>query len=203
MNVAAVILTLAYPFLICFGWESLGARGLAFVAAGILGLRLVPTLRSRSWGALKPLFLPAAAVAGLLVATAILDTPRVLLFLPVGINAILLVSFARTLRDDGPTMIEVFARMQTAHLSPAEIRYCRSVTIVWCGFFLVNGSVAAVLAAFAPVGIWTLYTGAVSYLAIGLLFGIEYLVRSWRFRRYEGAITDPILRRIFPPKPAA
>ena len=53
----------------------------------------------------------------------------------------------------------------------------------------------------ASLEVWTLYTGLVSYLLIGTLFAIEFVYRHWRFRRYLGAPTDALLRRIFPPRP--
>jgi len=36
-------------------------------------------------------------------------------------------------------------------LSAAEVRYCRSVTQVWSAFFVLNGSMAGVLALAAPL----------------------------------------------------
>ena len=36
---------------------------------------------------------------------------------------------------------------------------------------------------------------------MGLLFATEFVYRHWRFRRYVGLPTDPLLRRLFPPDP--
>ena len=49
---------------------------------------------------------------------------------------------------------------------------------------------------------WTLYTGLVSYLLVGLLYSVEFVVRSWRFGRYGGTLVEPLFRRIFPHGPA-
>ena len=57
---------------------------------------------------------------------------------PMLISFGLLYSFARTLWVP-PPMVERFARRQKVDLSPDEVRYCRQVTLVWCGFFILNG----------------------------------------------------------------
>jgi uncharacterized membrane protein len=111
----------------------------------------------------------------------------------------LLFAFARSLWW-GPPVVETLARLQVGELSAAELRYCRSVTAVWCVFFAANALVAALLAWSASLRAWALWTGVLSYLAIAVLFAIELGVRSWRFRRYTGAPTDWLMRRLFPPR---
>ncbi len=201
MKAVPALLTLAYPFLIYLGLEQLGPRRLAFLVATLLALRALWLLRGRPLRELRPFLGSALGVGALVGAAAWLDDARVFLVLPVAINAVLLIAFARTLRR-GPSMVERFARLQGNELSEAEVRYCRSVTLVWCAFFVLNGGVAAALAAFGSLAAWTLYTGAISYVGMGILFAAEFIVRAWRFRRYQGAFTDPLLRRIFPPRPA-
>lgn len=61
--------------------------------------------------------------------------------------------------------------------------YCKKVTIVWCVFFVANGSISAVTALYnfgnAELNdkIWSIYNGGISYILMGLLFAVEYLVR--------------------------
>ncbi len=74
------------------------------------------------------------------------------------------------------------------------------VTGVWCLFFALNGAVSLWLALYASLEWWTFYTGGLSYLLIGILFGTELVYRYWRFRPYDGSITDPLFRKIFPPR---
>ncbi len=50
-------------------------------------------------------------------------------------------------------------------------------------------------------GAWALCTGCIAYVLLGLLFTCEFVYRRWRFRRYVGAPTDVLFRRIFPPNP--
>jgi uncharacterized membrane protein len=202
MKAVTALLTFAYPFLIYLGLERLGPRRLALLVGGLLAVRGLWLLRGRPMREIGAFVLPALIVGVLIAAAAWLDDARLILALPVVINGVLLVTFARTLRS-GPPMIERFARIQRSDLTDEEMRYCRSVTVVWCAFFVSNGAVAAALAAFGSLAAWTLYTGAISYVLMGILFAAEFIVRTWRFRHYRGSFTDPILRRIFPPRPAA
>ncbi len=127
---------------------------------------------------------------------------RALLLVPVLINLGLLFAFGRTLRS-GPTLVEQLARLREPDLSAAQVRHCRTTTAVWCAFFAANAAVCFGLAWFAELWLWTLYTGFISYLLMALLFGAEWLVRSWRFHHFTGAWVDPLMRRFFPEGPSA
>jgi uncharacterized membrane protein len=60
------------------------------------------------------------------------------------------------------------------------------VTQAWCVFFIVNGGIAAALAAFAPLAWWAVFTGGLSYGLVGLMFAVEYAVRAVRFPASAG-----------------
>ena len=77
-------------------------------------------------------------------------------------------------------MIERFARLQTDDLNADQLRWCRMWTVIWCAFFVVNGSIALVLS-WAPLVWWAAYNGGLAYGLIGLLLGTEYLLRKRRF----------------------
>ena len=100
---------------------------------------------------------------------------------PVLVNAVLLALFGYSLIVP-PSMIERFARLREPDLPDAAIGYTRRVTQVWCVFFVINGSIAFGTALWARPAVWSLYTGVISYILMGLLFAIEYLVRL-RFKR--------------------
>ena len=57
-------------------------------------------------------------------------------------------------------------------------RYCRKVTVAWCFFFIVNGSIATFTVFVCSDKIWSLYNGLISYILIGIIFIVEYLVRK-------------------------
>ena len=100
----------------------------------------------------------------------------------VAVNFILLGVFAYSLIFP-PSMVEKFARIKEPNLSEAGVKYTRVVTWIWCGFFMVNGSVALYTALIAGIEVWTLYNGLVSYLLIGTLIVSEYLFRQFYLRR--------------------
>jgi uncharacterized membrane protein len=191
-------LAIGYPLLIYLGVRFGEPRLLAACVGAVLSLRLPPLLRRADPGDRLRLLAPLGTIAALAAAAAIWDDARALLLLPVVISAALLVTFARSLRAER-SMIEIFATLQAGELPAEEIPYCRSVTRVWCGFFAANGLVAGWLALAASPEAWALYSGLLAYVAIGLLFAGEVVYRAWRFRRYTGAFSDPLLRRLFPP----
>lgn len=194
-------IAVAYPFLVFAALrQGVEPRWVALLVAGALGLRGVLRWRRPGAAELRRLLAPALAVGVALVPALVANDARGLLFLPAAVNAALLFAFARTLVS-GPPLVETFARLAHSDLSEAELRYCRSVTALWCAFFAANGAVALVLALQEAVFLWTLYTGLVSYLGIGLLFAAEFTVRAWRFGRYAGTPVEPLFRRLFPHGP--
>ena len=84
----------------------------------------------------------------------------------------------------GPSVVERLARLREPDFPPAAVVYTRRVTQVWCGFFVVNGLIAVATALWASTAVWTLYNGLLSYVAMGVLMGAEWLVR----RRVRGRI---------------
>jgi uncharacterized membrane protein len=146
----------------------LGARaalpGLQDVPAS-LGLALLPVL---------------AAVA----AIGAFDRALAVRLYPVFMNAAMLSVFAITLWRP-PSMIERFARILDPDLPQSGVRYTYNVTIVWVLFFALNGAVALWTVLQPGWFAWTVYNGLLSYIAAGLLFLGEYIVRRRVMRRRQ------------------
>ncbi len=195
LRAAAVVLQgalfVAFPLLVFGGVSRFGARRTALALGVLLLPGLVRAARRGRAQLLSALALPASA-AVLLALAALLDDGRFMLAYPALVNAALLAQFGLSLRGERP-IVERMARLSVPDLSPAEQRYCRSVTLVWCAFFVVNGTAAALLAAFAPRGWWAGYTGVVSYVLVGALFAAEYVVRKARFGRFGRGPVDRLL----------
>jgi len=188
----------AYPILVFVGLRWLEPRTMALAIGATMALRAVLRWHRPTRDELLRLATPALLVAAVLGTAFAANDEQTLLFVPALVNVALFIAFVRTLFRGTP-MVETFARLRDPDLNPSEVRYCRSVTVVWCGFFAVNATACSYLALAAELWIWTLYTGVLSYLLVGLLFSIEFVVRSWRFQRYQGSIVEPLFRRIFPP----
>jgi uncharacterized membrane protein len=208
MNWIFAVAGLSYPVLVWVGLVYWSPRGVAAVLVVFIGVRTlvawrrastvnaatgVPTVASQG----LRLLAPALLVAAVLLFSAVTDDPTGMQLVPVLISAALLASFGVSLLRP-PTVVEVIARLQVGELSPAEMRYCRSVTWMWCAFFVFNGVVSATIVAIGTLEAWTLYCGLLSYLLIGLLFVGERIYRAWRFRRYRSSPADTILQRFFP-----
>lgn len=189
-------LVIGYPFLAVAGVALLGARAAALLLLALFALGQLRNLVARPREARAVLAMAALIAAPLLLA-ALLDDPRLMLAVPTIVNLLLLAQFGLSLRR-GPPMVERFARLQASDLSAAEVRYCRSVTVLWCAFFTLNGAATALLAALAPRGWWALYTGAIAYVLMGALFAGEYLVRKARFGRFGPGLLDRLLARLLP-----
>ena len=179
LTALTVLITLLYPLAIWFGHGQVEPRWLA----GLLLLAAATRLP-----ALKLSFVARWSVAGalLLVACAIWSNMLLPLKLyPVLVNAALLAGFGYSLFVP-PSMVERLARLREPDLPPAAVAYTRRVTQVWCLFFVANGALALGTALLASEAVWSLYTGVIAYLLMGLLFGGEYLVRR-RFKRLHHA----------------
>jgi uncharacterized membrane protein len=170
-----------YPLLVYAGIQHLQPR---LIAALFLGLALVklgflvrdPHTRGNSlW-----LLLAAALAAG---ATVWSGTLLGLKFYPILVNGIMLGLFVLSLWRP-PTMIERFARLQDPQLPERAIAYTRKVTQVWCGFFVLNGTMA-ILTLFGSDQLWALYNGLLSYVFMGLLLAGEYCVRRRVMRQHH------------------
>jgi uncharacterized membrane protein len=199
MAVLRILLGIAYPVLIYLAVSMAQPRTVAFAALILIAVRLAFTSPGKLIDYARAFGLPVLAVALILAAAAVWNSPTSLLLTPALVSFALLAVFARSLVR-GPPMVERFARLQVDDPTDAEIRYCRRVTIVWCVFFLANALTAAWLAVAGDLEIWTLYTGFFSYVLVGVVFASEFTYRHWRFRRYLGAPTDPLFRRVFPPR---
>jgi uncharacterized membrane protein len=164
-----------YPLVIWFGHGKIEPRWLA----GLLLLAAATRLPS-----MKINRIARWSVAGVLLLALIAVWANVLLPLklyPVLVNCAMLAVFGYSLISP-PSMIERFARLTEPNLPLAGVAYTRSVTKVWCGFFVINGSIALVTALWASEAVWSLYTGVIAYVLMGVLFVAEFLVRG-RFKR--------------------
>lgn len=200
-KIVLAVLTVAYPMAVYWALSS-GRPRFAGVVLGVFALVLLLSRAGQAKRGQLLSVLPAPLVVLLVVVVSSwLAEPRLLLLLPALINAVFLVTFGSTLRPGAVPMVERFARLIDGDLSSAQQAYCRTVTWVWCAFFVANGGTALALALWASVRLWTLYTGLIAYVLMGLLFAAEYSVRSFLFRAQGRGLLAKRLGAIFPPRP--
>jgi uncharacterized membrane protein len=190
---------LAYPVLVYLALGFASPRAVALATLALLGIRLALFAPAR-FAATARAFAPAAVALGAAsLVSLVWNDPLSLLLAPAVFSLALLATFAASFAAR-ETTVERLAAAQVGDLDADERRYCRRVTALWCAFFAGNAAVSAAFALAGTREAWALYTGFIAYLLVGALFTAEYLYRHWRFRRYVGAATDPLLRRIFPPR---
>ncbi|PLR37341.1 DNA gyrase subunit B [Chimaeribacter californicus] len=173
--------TLAWPFLVWFSLTHPGYRALLPLLACLFLVRALACVGRRE--VMKGLTM-GLALAGCLLSAAslLLGRAHLLLWYPVVVNVALLALFGGSLLTAMP-LVERLARLRQPYLPPEAVRYTRRVTQVWCGFFMINGSVALATCLRGHLNEWTLWNGAISYLLMGILMGGEWLVR----RRVQAA----------------
>lgn len=164
---------LIYPFAVYFGLERFGPTVLAIALGLVLMLRLATGGHLKAPGRALALLV---AVVLFIAASLYTGDERVLKAYPVLINLGLFVLFALSLVFP-PTLPERAMRLAGREVPEAAHNYLRWVTIAWCGFFIVNGLVAAWTALYASIAWWALYNGFISYVLIGVFFAGEYLLR--------------------------
>ncbi|MFU2058999.1 hypothetical protein ACLSZY_05935 [Avibacterium volantium] len=96
---------------------------------------------------------------------------------PVIINGLMLTLFASSLWQS-QTFVERLARLQEPNLTAEGVRYTRTVTQVWCVVFIINIVITGALIFGQYYDYWALYSGVISYVFIGLVMGIEWIIRQ-------------------------
>jgi len=164
-----LVASVAYPVVVYLALGHVSPRWIA--------LLLVVLALARAWVTRESFWLGAAALATLLAGASLLgDFWGPLKLYPALVNGVMLGVFASSLWR-GPSVVERLARLRETDFPPAAVAYTRRVTQVWCGFFVVNGLIAAATALWASAAVWALYNGLLSYVAMGALRGGEWLVR--------------------------
>lgn len=130
---------------------------------------------------------------GIFVLTALLAIalrwgPTYALFLPpIAINVFLLIVFGRTLLPGREPIISRLSRLMRGDL-PDDLRaYTRGLTWLWAGIFAGFVVESVLLALYAPLEVWSLFTNIVNYLFVAVLLVAEYIYRVWRFSNYTHA----------------
>ncbi|MES2605828.1 MAG: hypothetical protein V4603_12890 [Pseudomonadota bacterium] len=180
LRVLYVLAAVLYPVLIYFGLQTVNPRWLILIVVLVamrylIGTQFSPLIRV-VWG---------ICLATLVAVTMITGSATALLVYPVLVNAMMLVLFFSSWLKP-PTVIEMFARRREPELPVAAIIYTRKLTLVWCGFFVINGGISLATLALSREW-WLLYNGLISYVLIGALLLGEMLIRKRMLARTVSA----------------
>jgi uncharacterized membrane protein len=94
-----------------------------------------------------------------------------------GIYALLCIAFGRTLQAGHTPMVTGLARMVHETMTPALIRYTRSVTWAWTIYFGTTAALSVLLFRVAPIAVWSTFANLLGPVLLVLMFAAEYGVR--------------------------
>jgi uncharacterized membrane protein len=163
--VIAVAGSLLYPIIVFAALPHAPAALIVAVAIALAGLRLLAT-RGRGARRVALLGFTVLVVEPVLAAKAY----------PVLVSLAVAGLFGASLVWP-PTLIERIARRSQPALGPEGVIYTRRLTWIWTIFLLANAAIAAALSLWGSLAAWTLWTGLLSYVLMGLLFVGEWSVR--------------------------
>ena len=170
LKAVAVIVTIAYPFMVYWGLQHYPASRLLPLLLLLLALRW---FAGNQPGERRILI---AILFAVLVVAFTFGHQLGLKFYPALVNLGFLLLFGASLLSP-PSFVERLARLRDPLLPAAAVAYTTRVTWAWTIFFALNGGVAAITALWASDQVWMLYNGFIAYLLIGLLAGGEWLLR--------------------------
>ena len=126
-----------------------------------------------------------------------------LIFLPpILILFSLFIFFSQSLTAGKTPLISLYAKLIGNKLDEAHLRYNRSLTIIWAGFFLLMATTSILLAVFSSTDTWSLFTHIISYVLIASFFIIEFMYRKRHFAgEIEGGFFQ-FIRKIIKIRPS-
>ncbi len=81
------------------------------------------------------------------------------------------------------TVIQKIARCMDGKLEEPVFSYTKRLTYIWVIFLFANFLISCVTL-FMPNKFWVLYNGCISYILVGTLFFVEYIVRYFFKKRH-------------------
>ena len=170
------LLFLSYPFVVYFGFQHLSMGTTTGLILLLFAIRLLVIGKSKS-SLEKTVFIATIVMAIICLLGALLKEYKLIMLYPILMSLGLASLFAFSLKEGQTPIVEILARLKDKELPLKAISYTRVVTKVWLGFFIINASISFYTYQFTNFETWTLYNGLISYFLMGLLMGVEYIVR--------------------------
>lgn len=198
MKIFTTLVTVLYPLIVYVCVSHQYHLGVALVLGALLAMKGFTGAKRRTGSNTLSILLSVATMS--VIAPLVSRLPSSALYYPVAVNAFLLALFAGS-RVMPPTLIERFARLRHRELSPQAVAYCRKVCDIWIVFLIANLALS-LDSTRRSLEWWSLYNGALSYAAIALIFGIEYLIRQKVMKRSLAAVAFLIVTITSLPQPS-
>ncbi|HIP75832.1 MAG TPA: DNA gyrase subunit B [Psychromonas hadalis] len=175
LTLLSALLLLAYPLAVYYGLSRWRMGAVAGILVLLFALRILGSNQTRLLELKKIAWISGLAGIALTLAAFIFNNSQWFTYYPLVVNAVMFTVFFSSLWQK-ESMVERFARLQDPNLPDHAIGYTRTVTKVWCVFFIINGAISFA-SSLISMEVWTLYNGLLSYLLAGGLFAIEFIVR--------------------------
>jgi len=170
------LILILYPILVYFGLEYVGPTAVLYSLLGVLFFKIVISTLDK----LQRVLMIASLIIIVVIGSWVSPEIGVKSY-PVIVNLSLFTLFFSSLFMS-KNIIEIFARKMDPTFTEEGVDYTRKVCIAWCLFFIFNGVMASVSITFSSK-IWALYNGFISYILIGIMFTVEYCVRTFIIRK--------------------
>ncbi len=180
LSVINVMVSMSWPFIFYWAYENDKVMLITLLLFLLIVLRLVIAYINKA--SIFKNYKLNVAIGALCILALLIRSYDLMLYYPVLVNAVLLSVFALSLVN-GPSFIERIARIKDPNLDARGIAYTKNLTIVWCVFFVINGSISLFTILSNDMELWTLYNGVISYLLIGALMVGEFIFRFFYLKR--------------------
>ena len=178
LGIVVGLLLLLYPLLVYFGIQRLEPRWLGLLFATVYLLRLITV--ARHWW-------QRAVLLGVMSLGAFVlwqvNSEILLLLMPFFISLGFASYFGYTLWRPPSIPTRIATLEYNGNLPVVVERYTIAITRLWCGFLIINACIALATALFFSREVWALYNGLIAYIAIGMLFALEYSYRILIFQK--------------------
>ncbi len=175
MQGAYALLFLSYPFLMhaCILFNRVDLA--VFVLAGftLLPLFLSPMRRGMGMNNYAALIL----LAGLILFVGYYFQQTIIVIPPILIFSALAMAFTLSLRSPATPVITRLAEIIRGEMPAAVAVYTRKVTLIWALFFGLMAVISVLLAMFASLETWSLFSNFIAWGLIALMFVAEFMVR--------------------------
>lgn len=181
LKICISVLFLFYPVIIYFGLKEYQPLLLAILLLIIAILRWAYVCDG---GPISSYGSYLVMVPALVVAITFFTNSNLALFLyPALVNLVFFSIFVVSLFNP-PCIVEKLARFTQPNFPSEAVAYTVKVTKIWAIFFVLNG-ILSILSYQVSEAYWLLYNGLISYLLMGSLFIVEYLVRIRVMRQHN------------------
>ncbi|KNZ32768.1 MAG: hypothetical protein AD742_10220 [Methylibium sp. NZG] len=102
--------------------------------------------------------------------------------------------FGSSLRSGHTPFITGLAQRVHRQLTQDMRHYTRNVTLAWTVYFAAMAGISLVLFAAAPFEVWATFANLLTPIALGLMFGGEYLLRYWLHPEFERVTMGDAIR---------